>query len=150
MEKGPKKEVPFPTLCLSYPGPETEQQHRQWVMSRGAAAPATSALAQRPVASSSVLSTLAHNAHIPWCVNGRGQTLFSPWNLTWNLEIKWVGERERDSNTNRHLNLSIKSAEIHYLGFLLYHSLVTRFQCFFPCRFCNSFLYVRCPAEHHR
>lgn len=150
MERALKKKVPFPTLCLSYSGPETKWQHQQWVMSMRAAACATSALAQRPVDNSNVLSTLRHSAHIPWFVNGRGQTLFLPWNLTWNLEIKCVGERERDSNTNRHLNLSIKSAKIHYLGFVLYHFLVLLFQCFFQCRFCNSLLYVWCPAEHHR
>lgn len=37
-------------------------------------------------------------------------------------------ERERRSKISWHLNLSIKSAKIHYLGFLLHHSPVISFQ----------------------
>lgn len=38
MEKGPKKHILFPTLCLPHPGPETKWLHQPWAVSWGAAA----------------------------------------------------------------------------------------------------------------
>lgn len=93
-----------------------------------------------------------HSTHIPSFAHGRGQTPYLPLEIsleTWRDE--W--ETERESETSWHLNLSIKSAKIHYLGFLLHHSLVILFQCLCPlsfCRFCNSLLCTCCLTEHHR
>lgn len=38
MERGPKKQILFPTLFLPHPGPETERLHRPRAVSCGAAA----------------------------------------------------------------------------------------------------------------
>lgn len=94
-----------------------------------------------------------HSTHIPSFAHGRGQTPYLPLEIsleTWRDEWR---QRERESETSWHLNLSIKSAKIHYLGFLLHHSLVILFQCLCPlsfCRFCNSLLCTCCLTEHHR
>lgn len=79
----PRNSFPFPPSgCLTEdPRPNGCTSHGLWA---GGCRPcpssprATSALAQRAVDSSNVLSTHVHSTHIPWFANGRGQTPCSP------------------------------------------------------------------------
>lgn len=151
-----KPRILFSFLCLPPQGQRDRSGHQRWAVSREVTelSLCCSSTGTKSCRWQQCPFHALHCTHIPWFAPGRGQNPYLPLEIsleTWRDE--WERERERDSKTSWHLNLSIKSAKTNSLGFLLHHSPVILFQSFCPlsfCTFCNSLLCTCCLTEHHR